>query len=364
MRYLAVLLVLLGLTGCAVHKSEDASVGHLAPEVQPATSQAREASVVPAVLKPTPIESPVLLGAEEVPERAAVYAVDLIDRSVWRVGLWDRVALAPDGSHLLIYGTGLDVVDWASRKAFRLFSGKVSAAAWSPDGKQIAFAPVASNAHESGQTDAVYVVDREGGPTRRAAGPAVADTLVWSPGGDPGWAVPPQRIAGPVPSGPVLRSPDERYLLVGEQIAGSGPRARRFSLVDTAQAQAGAAAAARPLLSAYDRPAWSPDGQNIAYVSNGCSTKAWDLWLAALDGSAPQRLTHSPAVIKEEPLWAPDGSRLVYGAHDRLVLVDVKTGAEETLVTTRQLYMLHAVAWTPDGQYIFFVPDAGRGVCD
>lgn len=56
-------------------------------------------------------------------------------------------------------------------------------------------------------------------------------------------------------------------------------------------------------------PAWSPDGQWIAYVT--WSEKGGQIWKIRADGSgAPQQLTRVPAYYYD-PSWSPDGSRIV-----------------------------------------------------
>jgi hypothetical protein len=56
-------------------------------------------------------------------------------------------------------------------------------------------------------------------------------------------------------------------------------------------------------------PAWSPDGQRIAFFENG------DLWTMAPDGSRARRLTHTPRLAKGGPLlWSYDGRTIVYWA--------------------------------------------------
>ena len=54
-------------------------------------------------------------------------------------------------------------------------------------------------------------------------------------------------------------------------------------------------------------PAWSPDGQRIAFYSDRSGT--YDVWAMRTDGSGLERLTQS-TLQPNFPTWAPDGKRL------------------------------------------------------
>lgn len=57
------------------------------------------------------------------------------------------------------------------------------------------------------------------------------------------------------------------------------------------------------------QPAWSPDGQWLAYVT--WSTEGGHIWKVRGDGTgAPQQLTRVPAYYRD-PVWSPDGQRIV-----------------------------------------------------
>src|SRR5262245_24693291 len=58
-------------------------------------------------------------------------------------------------------------------------------------------------------------------------------------------------------------------------------------------------------------PAWSPDGQSIAFQSNRAGNM--DIYVMAADGSNPIRLTDSPA-DDGMPAWSPDGRRVAYSS--------------------------------------------------
>lgn len=101
-------------------------------------------------------------------------------------------------------------------------------------------------------------------------------------------------------------------------------------------------------------PAWSPDGQTLAFVSRRSGNA--DIFLINADGSEQRQLTADPA-DDHAPAWSPDGRTLVFAS--------ARAGAS-------QLYTIGAdgagetrlpgagpgadqPAWSPDGQGILYV---------
>jgi Tol biopolymer transport system component len=118
---------------------------------------------------------------------------------------------------------------------------------------------------------------------------------------------------------------------------------------------------------------WSPDGARIVVAGcTGCLGKSSatdsDLWIVEPDGTAPTRLTHSPSEIETMPMWAPDGSLIVYSRV--LPCVSGACSAPTTWTirpdgskATRAPIPGSEAIWSPDGSRLMFTtqvdqPDA------
>ena len=100
-------------------------------------------------------------------------------------------------------------------------------------------------------------------------------------------------------------------------------------------------------------PSWSPDGTQIAFSSQRGDDP--DIYLVTLDGLTLKRLTGSPQADRD-PLWSTDGSKIYYlSDHDEgsdIYIMNVD-GSDQTNLT-QNVKQYSALHWHPDGAHIVF----------
>jgi len=102
-------------------------------------------------------------------------------------------------------------------------------------------------------------------------------------------------------------------------------------------------------------PAWSPDGQRIAFESN--RNRNWDVYSMRADGSDVRRLTDDPH-FDGSPRWSPDGRRIAFTS-DRAGSLDIwvmsaADGSQLTNLTLNSPSPDYDPAWSPDGKQLAY----------
>ena len=105
-------------------------------------------------------------------------------------------------------------------------------------------------------------------------------------------------------------------------------------------------------------PAWSPDGETIAFTSRRDGDA--EIFVMNADGSAQTKLTDSPA-DDTEPAWSPDGERIAFTSRrdgDAAIYAMDADGRRVERITQSRQPDTHAT-WSPDGGTLAFQRGVG-----
>src|SRR5271166_5157685 len=108
---------------------------------------------------------------------------------------------------------------------------------------------------------------------------------------------------------------------------------------------------------------WSPDGKQIAFVSNISGRN--NIWLVPANGGWPTQLTIGEQ-RQVSPAWSPDGSWIAYASdYDGneqwdIFLVSPKTGEVVNLTTTKEISEESPV-WSPDSKQVAYTAKPKSG---
>lgn len=114
------------------------------------------------------------------------------------------------------------------------------------------------------------------------------------------------------------------------------------------------------------QPAWSPDGQFIAYASQ--QKDSGDIYLLDLGGDPkPQQLTFWPQATELNPRWSPNGKSLLFTrsrsgskGQDIGLIVDVAKARDTVQMVTEWEGDEIRPSWAPNGKLIAFYANKGQ----
>ena len=239
-------------------------------------------------------------------------------------------ASGPKGRIAVVAGGGLSVISAATGARRELDTGVMSAPAWSPDGRELAYVAGGTFAGREALR-ATSLGGRQrvitGIPSGISTGPA------WSPRGD--------RLAYTLDW---TFDGSSRLLLVDRD-----GRHRRLVEKD---------------VSAYQVPPWSPDGRQVAYRKDSADGSQ-SIWVARANGRG-RRLVRGRALDYPDSIaWSPDGRRIAFvgeaspAAAGASIMIGNADGTGPrsiaSVVSTYDDASVGNVSWSPSGGAIAYV---------
>ena len=115
-------------------------------------------------------------------------------------------------------------------------------------------------------------------------------------------------------------------------------------------------------------PVWSPDGKWIAYISDKDGDEQWDIFLVSPKSGEVTNLTTSPDSAEVDPAWSPDGKQLAYatkpktGSSYEIELIDIATRHVRHLTKdTPKDLSNNGPIFSRDGKFIVYTQSHAAG---
>src|SRR2546426_1026328 len=258
---------------------------------------------------------------------------------VQRRPLW-----SPDGTRIL-FETNADLfVMSALGGTPRLMANGACCAAWSPDGRQVAYVRSPRRFGQSERPESISVTPPDGGPSRFVGRVFDPHSLTWSPDGR--WIA--------------LVSGNDQFAVGAPQFANKGP-----SAIVLVPAVGGAPVPVTDNAALNVSPAWTPDGRRILFVSDRDGARdVYGVRVASSGTPAgkPSRLT--TGLNAHSISLSADGTRLaysVYTSHANVWAIPIPTNGsvsvDRAIQVTTGNQTVEEMALSPDGRWLYFDSD-------